>query len=217
MNIDSVLFALAIAVSPTGVLAAVLFLTTDRGTRKAGAFALGWVLAVGAVGVLTLVADSHLDVTEGSTTSTASAVLYVVLGLLLLGTGARRWMTERSTDRTSPEEPSWMARLDRMPVFVALAFGLFMPPYVIAVAAANSVIRADGAGPTSGTAVVVLTVIASLGVLVPWIVAMTVPSADRWIATWRTWLLANWTKVLLWLLIVVGAYLVIKGTYELLS
>ena len=204
------LLAVAMAISPLAVLASVLLLTTERGVRKAGAYAVGWVLAVGAVGALTLVADAHLD-TASDGASTASAVLDVVLGAVLVVLALRR----RAGGTSSRAEPGWMRRLDAMSPLVALGFGLFMPPYVIAAAAANDIVRDDGSGGSTVLAVVVFTIVASLGVLVPWILALTSRSADRWIATWRAWLLGNWQAVLFWLLLVVGLWLVAKGAYAL--
>lgn len=212
MGADTLLLTVAIALSPTGVLACVLLLTTERGTAKAWAFAIGWVVAIGAVGALTLVADSMVDSTS-DTASTASAWISIVLGVVLVLGALRR----RARSGGVAEEPSWMGRLDRMPVLVALGFGLFMPPYVVAAAAANSIVKSSGTGAATTTAVCVVVVVASLGVVVPCVVAVTAPQSDRWIATWRAWLLRNWTTVLIWLLVVVGVWLIAKGAYELLS
>jgi hypothetical protein len=213
MNPNTVLLAVAMAVSPMALLASVLLLTTERGTAKAGAYAAGWVLAVAACGALTIWADSHLDVKPGSSTSTASAVLDVVLGVVLLGLAVRR----RVHGAGSAAEPGWMSRLDRMSPFVAVGFGLFMPPYVIAVAGANNIVRADGSssGDHVVLAVVVFTIVASLGVIVPWAFAITSSRSDEVIARWRSWLMANWRQMLVWLLLVIGAYLVAKGVIEL--
>jgi len=212
VSADTLLLAVAIALSPTGVLACVLLLTTERGTAKAWAFATGWVVAIAAVGALTLAADSMVDSTSDAT-STGSAWISVGLGAVLVVAALRR----RVRTGGGAEEPSWMGRLDRMPVLVALGFGVFMPPYVVAAAAANSIVKASGSGSATTTAVCVVVVVASLGVLAPCVVAVTAPQSDRWISAWRAWLLRNWTGVLFWLLVVVGSWLVLKGAYELIS
>ncbi len=214
MNPNTVLLAVAMAVSPMAILASVLLLTTEHGTVKAGAYAAGWVVAVAICGGLTIWAADHLDARPGSTTSTASAVLDVVLGVVLLVLALRR----RSMGSGSVAEPGWMSRLDRMSPFVALGFGLFMPPYVMAVAGANNIVRADGSasGERVVLAVVVFTIVASLGVIVPFTFAVASSRSDEVIARWRTWLMANWRQMLMWLLLVIGAYLVAKGVIELL-
>ena len=213
MNPNTVLLAVAMAVSPLAVLASVLLLTTEGGTAKAGAYAVGWVTAVAVCGALTVWADAHLTTTPGSTTSTASAVLDVVLGVVLVGLALRR----RARGPAGVGEPGWMGRLDRMSPFVALGFGLFMPPYVIAVAGANNIVRADGSpgGANVVVAVVVFTVVASLGVLVPFGLAVVSSRSDEVLGRWRGWLMAHWSELLVWLFVVIGGYLVVKGVVEL--
>ncbi|MBS1839188.1 MAG: GAP family protein, partial [Actinobacteria bacterium] len=140
MTVDAVLLGATMALSPLAVLASVLLLTTERGTAKATAYAVGWVVAVGAIGAATVLAASQVHATPGTTTSTVSAWLYVVLGVALAGWAIRR----RVAEREGVPEPTWMGRLDGMSPVVALGFGLFMPPYAIAVAAVNSIVHGNG-------------------------------------------------------------------------
>jgi len=199
------------ALSPLAVLASVLLLTTERGTVKAIAYAAGWMVAVGAIGAATVLAASQVHATPGSTTSTVSASLYVVFGVALVGWAIRR----RAAERDGVPEPTWMGRLDGMSPLVALGFGLFMPPYAIAVAAVNSIVHGNSGGSASGVVVpvVTFTVVASLGVIVPAVFAVASSRADEVIARWREWLLGRWSTVLFWMLLVIGVYLAAKGVY----
>lgn len=218
MTLDVLLLGIAMAISPLAVLASVLLLTTERGTLKAVAYAVGWVVAVGAVGVLTVLASSQVDAAPGSSTSTSLAALDVALGVLLVGWAFRRRavLGGAGLDGAVPQ-PGWMRRLDGMSPVVALGFGLFMPPYAVAVAAASSIIRADGTGRGSGAAVAVVgfTVIASLGVIVPPALAVASTRSADALGRLRGWLLDRWPTVLFWMLLVLGAYLVAKGVYAL--
>lgn len=214
MNVDAVVLGVAMAVSPLAVLASVLLLTTERGVAKAAAYAVGWVIAVGLVGAATVVASSQVKAGSGSTTSTALAWVDVVLGVALVIWAFGR----RAGAREGVTQPSWMRRLDRMSPVVAFGFGLFMPPYAIAAAAASSIMRSDATG--SGdvvVAVVTFTVLASLGVIVPVVVAVTSSRSEEMLARWREWLLGHWPTVLFWMLVLIGAYLVGKGAAALLS
>lgn len=215
MTVDAVVLGTAMALSPLAVLASVLLLTTERGTSKAIAYAVGWVVAVGLVGIATVSAASQLDVTPQSTSSTVSAWLDVVIGVALVGWAFRR----RAGSSGGVTEPAWMRRLDDMSPLVALGFGLFMPPYAIAVAAANSIVRSHGGGGASEVVVpvVVFTVLASMGVIVPVAVVLISSRSDQVLGRWRRWLLARWPTVLFWMLLVVGAYLVAKGVYGVTS
>ena len=59
-------------------------------------------------------------------------------------------------------------------------------------------------------------VIGSLGILIPILVTVIRPkSSDAVLASWRTWLQANWQVLMFWLLVGIGTYLVVKGIIEL--
>ena len=213
VNLNTVLLALAMGLSPLAVLASVLLLTVERGTVKAAAYAVGWVVATSLVGVATIAVDSWTDMAPGSTTSTASAWLDIGLGVALLVLAVRR----RARGAAGATEPSWMRKLDSMSPLVALGFGLFMPPYVLAVAGANNIVQSSQSSGTSSVvlAVVVFTVVASVGVLVPLALAVFSSRSDEVLARWRTWLMANWPQLMVWLFVAIGVYLVAKGVYEL--
>jgi len=215
VTVDAWLLGAAMALSPLAVLASLLLLTTERGTTKAVTYAVGWVVAVGSIGVLTVAAASTVHASPGSTTSTVSSWLYVLLGVVLVGWAIRR----RVAARDGAPEPTWMGRLDGMSPVVSLGFGLFMPPYAIAVAAVNSIVHGNAGGPAADVVVpvVTFTVVASLGVIVPVAFALLSSSSDAVIARGREWLLARWSTVLFWMLVVVGGYLVAKGVYLLVT
>jgi hypothetical protein len=214
VNLNTVLLALVMGLSPLAVLASVLLLTMDRGKAKAAAYAVGWVVATTLVGVLTLVVDSQVSMPSGSTSSTASAWLDVVLGVILIVVAFRH-----RGGQAGVSEPSWMKRLDTMSPLVALGFGLFMPPYMLAAAGANNIVQADQPGGSTNVtlAVIVFTVVASIGVLVPLALAQFSSRSDEVLARWRAWLMANWAKVMVWLFSAIGVYLMAKGVYELVG
>jgi hypothetical protein len=217
VNLNTVLLALVMGLSPLAVLASVLLLTMDRGKAKAAAYAVGWVVATSIVGVLTLVVDSQVSMPSGSSASTASAWLDVVLGVVLLVVAFRH--RGGATGGAAVAEPSWMKKLDAMSPFVALGFGLFMPPYMLAAAGANNIVQADQPGGSTNVtlAVIVFTVLASLGVLVPLALAQFSSRSDEVLARWRTWLMANWAKLMVWLFAAIGVYLLAKGVHELVG
>jgi hypothetical protein len=58
-------------------------------------------------------------------------------------------------------------------------------------------------------------VIGSIGILIPIMVTVLRPNtSDAVLASWRTWLQANWQRLMFWLLIGIGVYLVAKGILE---
>ena len=143
-----------------------------------------------------------------------SAALDIVLGLVLAAFALRtRAKAAQSTERTTP---GWMKRLDTMSPVAAFVLGAFLPPYLLAVAVGNEIVRRDLDSTARIVAVILYVVIGSIGILIPILVTIVRPSrADALLANWRTWLQLHWQAVLVWLLLVIGAYLVVKGVVEL--
>jgi Sap, sulfolipid-1-addressing protein len=214
VSANTVLFALLLAVMPLPVLASVLCLTTENGRAKAAALAAGWIAALAVIGIATVVLAGQVDTSSGSTASTASAWLDVLLGVAAVVYGM---YVRRQAASGTAAEPSWMGRLDAMSPWVAFGLGAFIPPYVIVIAGANSILRSQGSSSSNVVAVLIFTVVGSLGVIIPLLVATLSKDPDALLADWRTKLLANWHQVVFWLLLLVGIYLVIKGIYELTS
>jgi hypothetical protein len=107
-------------------------------------------------------------------------------------------------------------RLDTMSPVAAFALGAFLPPYLLAVAVGNEIVRRDLDSTARIVAVILYVLIGSIGILIPILVTIVRPSrADALLANWRTWLQLHWQAVLVWLLLVIGAYLVVKGAVEL--
>jgi hypothetical protein len=141
-------------------------------------------------------------------------VLDIVLGLVA---GFFAWRTRRGARSGAPTAaPAWMDRLDGVSWLAAFGLGLFIPPYVIAVAAGNELVRADLSAGRSVLAVVLFTAIGSLGVLVPILVTVVRPAQSAAvIGSWRRWLELNWRGVVCWLLAAAAVFLVVKGLVEL--
>jgi hypothetical protein len=214
VNPNVLLMTLVIALEPLPVLGGVLLLTAERGRPKAIGFLLGWAFALSIIGVAIVVVGGQVSTPSGSTSSKVSAVLDIVLGVVIVGLALRtRAKAARGTERTTP---GWMKRLDTVSPAAAFLLGAFLPPYLLAVAVGNEIARRDLSTTQRIVAVVSYVVIGSIGILIPILVTVVRPSrADALLATWRAWLQLHWQVVLVWLLLVIGAYLVVKGIVEL--
>lgn len=217
MDPHALLLSIAVAIEPLPVLAGVLFLTAERGRPKAVAFFLGWLLALGVCATATIVVASQVSTPKGSTSSTVSSVLDLVLGLVL-AVWAYRQRPRRDPATASSATPGWMARLDTMRPVVAFGLGLFLPPYVIAVAIGNDVVQQGAPTGRMVASVLIYATIASLGVLVPILITVVQPErSGAVLSRWRAWLEVHWPVVLCWLLAVLAVYLIAKGLWELLG
>lgn len=217
MDPHALLLSIAVAIEPLPVLAGVLFLTAERGRPKAVAFLLGWLLALGVCALATVLVASKVSTPEGSTSSTVSAVLDLLLGVAL-AVWAYRQRPRRGDAAAPASTPGWMAKLDSMRPAVAFGLGLFLPPYVVAVAIGNAVVQQGAPTGRMVASVVLYATIASLGVLVPILITVVQPERSGAVLTrWRAWLEVYWPAVLFWLLVVLAVYLGGKGLWELLG
>ena len=214
MNPNVVLMTLVIAFEPIPILGGVLLLTAKRGRPKAVAFALGWALALAVIGLLVVLLGGQFSTPSGSTSSKASAALDIVLGLVLAVVAMRTRAKAREPGEAAT--PKWMQRIDTMSPVAAFVLGAFLPPYLVAAAVGNDIVRQHLGTGARAAAMALYVVIGSLGILIPIGVTVVRPkSSDAVLASWRAWLQANWQMLAFWLLAGIGAYLVVKGVVEL--
>jgi hypothetical protein len=214
MNPNVLLMTLVIAFEPIPILGGVLLLTAKRGRPKAVAFALGWALALAIIGFAIVLIGGQVSTPSGSTSSKASAVLDIVLGLALVVVAMRT--RAKAHQPGGVATPGWMKRIDTMSPIAAFVLGMFLPPYLIAAAVGNDIVRENLSTTARVVAMALYVVVGSLGILIPILVTVIRPkSSDAVLASWRSWLEANWQMLVFWLLLGIGIYLALKGIIEL--
>jgi threonine/homoserine/homoserine lactone efflux protein len=208
------LLALALAVQPWSVLAAVLLVTSERGVAKAVAFAAGWVLALTVVAVAVVA----LYPATPEVTSSSPWVSWVQLGS---GAALAAWLYVRSRAPALPKseaQPRWMARLDSMSPWPAFLLGAFLPNYVIVVAAVGDVLQAGLTQVWTAVVLLLFILVASAGVAIPLLVLVfRREDAPAIYARWRAWLVARGQVLVVVVLTVVAVVLMAKGVVGLLS
>src|SRR3954451_12000415 len=203
MNPNVLLMTLVIAFEPIPILGGVLLLTAKRGRPKAVAFMLGWALALGLIGLAIVLIGGYESTPPGSSSSKASAGLDIVLGVALAVVALRT--RAKSRQRGAAATPSWMQRLDTMSPVAAFVLGLFLPPYLIAAAIGNDIVRQNLTTTARIVAMGLYVVIGSIGILIPIMVTVFRPNtSDAVLTSWRTSLQANWQRLMFWLLIGIG-------------
>lgn len=209
-----VVLAVFLAVQPWSVLAAILLVTARGGMTKELAFVAGWVTALAAVAIATVLV--YPDVPKSATTSQGQAVVELAVGLVLGGWLLRRWRHPR--DAGTASQPSWMARLDTMSPLLAYALGAFLPSYAVVVAAVTEMLSS---GLTQGWLLAVAlawVVLASTGVASPLMVLVTDRDhAPETYQRWRAWIVRHSRAVLYAVGGLVCVVLVGKGVVGLLG
>jgi Sap, sulfolipid-1-addressing protein len=202
---------IAMALQPLPVLAVVLLLSTEGGLAKGWAFLLGEFLVMLAIAAATIAV--HGQTTRHSASRAASWVT-LVAGTVLFALGAI--LARRLRHRLDPKKPAWMAKLDHLQPWPAFLLGMFLPTYVIAVAAGAHIV---GTHPGAAAAVAGVLVFLFVGMSTAYTpVLLTQFAPDRSgpaRSRLRVWLELHWRAVGAALLLVVGALLIAKGLVAL--
>jgi hypothetical protein len=193
----------AMALQPLPPLATVVLLSVERGIRKAWAFFLGELIVMLGIGAVTVALQLG---TSRHSASRPMALITLVAALFAV----------RSRRIVDAKQPSWLARLDRMEPWPAFLLGMFLPTYLIAVAAGAHIV---GTHPGTAQAVAGMLLFLAVGtstVYGPIVLAQVAPARSGPArARLRDWLVLNWRVVGGVLLLVVGTFLVGKAALAL--
>ena len=210
---DILPLAVAVAVFPVPVVAAVLVLGSQGGNAKGLAFAAAWFSGLVAMGAAVLLIAGAANPTSGSEPATWVSLLLLALGLLLLALAVRQWRGRPRQGAEAPM-PGWMGKVDEFDVLKAAGAGFALsalnPKNILLVAAAATEIAAVGL-PAGGEAIVLLAfaLVASLGVLTPLMVALVLGNnADRILVGIRDWMVRYNAVIVTVLFVLIGAKLI---------
>ena len=213
-------FAVAVCVSPVQIIAVILLLFSKRPIPNASALVVGFIVGLAAVLGLLVALASAQDLTTGSDGSSGVAWGRIVLGVLLLVAAVRRFRSRPGPD-DEPAMPSWMEGIQSFSVARSAGMGVLLgavTPKMIAMALAAAAAIAGGGltGEQDLIAVACYTVIASIGVAAPLVVALAMGDrAQPVLDGWKDWLAHNNTAVMAVLFLVFGAVLVGQGLQTL--
>jgi threonine/homoserine/homoserine lactone efflux protein len=210
-------FAVGVAISPVPIIAVILMLFSARARVNGPAFLAGWVLALA---VVCAVAYTVADGANASTSSTATDSIAwgkVVLGVVLLAGGLRRWRGRPGPD-DEPEMPKWMAGIDSLAPGKAFGLGVLLAGVnpknlVLTLAAATSVAQLpEVSGSDATVALIVFVVLASVTIAGPVLYSLVGGEhARRTLDGMKDWLRTHNAAVMAVLLLVFGVDLIAKG------
>ncbi|QKJ18315.1 GAP family protein [Microbacterium hominis] len=169
--VDTLPFAIGIAISPVPVIAVILMLLSPQARVTSVGFLLGWMVGIVGVTTLSTVLASLLPTPSDDRADPVRAIIHIVLAAGLLLLAARVWQ-RRPKPGEEPPMPAWMAKIDEMSFGGAFGLGALLsgvnPKNLILAAGAGLSIGAAGlaAGAIAPT-ILVFTVIAASSILVP--------------------------------------------------
>jgi hypothetical protein len=220
---DLLVAAIGMVTSPVPVIAVISMLVSPKARTNGPTFAIGWTVAMGVtVGLTVLVTSPDAISGEDGASATASSVIMLVLGLVLLALAYRTW-TKRPKEGEPPKTPGWMVSLDQASPLLVLGVGaglasVYPKSLVLNIAAGISIAQADLAAGGSIALVGVYILLASIGVVVPviWYLAGQ-ERAAKTLAEVKTWLTTNNATVVTVVFLVFGVMLTAQGLAGLID
>ena len=205
--------AVAVAVFPVPVIAAVLVLGSDRGTAKGLVFVVAWCVGLGAVGAIALVLAGVADASEAGESATWVDVLLLALGLLLLALAVNQWRGRPSAGEETPV-PRWMRAIGDFTMVKAGGAGFALtavnPKNVLLTIAAAAEIAEVGL--PAGQQITVLlgfVLVASAGVLTPLLLSIALGDRSRELLDrLRSWMARYNAVIMAALFLLIGAKLI---------
>lgn len=204
--------ALAIAVNPVPIIAAVTLLASDHGKRSAAVF-LGSLIAIMlAVGVLTIFVLGKSSSSQDST-SKAMTALQLLFGVVFLVTFVVQWRNKQPDG-----DPGWMKLMDRAGLIVGVVLGLALTNYAL-LTAGTTTIRKSGLSATNEAIALVFFVVLSVStVIAPLVIYLVSPAwaADK-LGRLKTWLTMHSRVILMIVFGLMGLLFTALGLYHLLA
>lgn len=211
--------AVGMAISPVPVIAVILMLSSKDAIVNAVLFDAAWLFAIIATCAVFLLCLGGASISGREGTGTASAIIHIVFGILLLLLSGRRFLRRRAG--VPEKQPKLLRSIATIGPASALLFGLVMvllnpKNLVMLLSALAQVIQNDSSTAVNVTALAVFTLVASLGVLLPLAVFVLFRErAAAILASWKAWLEAHNSTVMMYLLLVLGVVLTVKGVLGL--
>ncbi len=209
-------YAVAVVLSAAPILALVLVMVTTRPTRVSVMFLVGWLGGILTVaGILVAFVDAAA---RPRLPETANGIVRLVLGGILAMLAVRSW---QKRDEAGDAPPKWLSNIKRWSPSRALgvgyALGTLNPKNLALVASgAAAILGTSAAARQQAVAVLVFSVVASMGIAVP--IAMRElggPVMNRVLDRAARWMTANGKTISSVVLAIIAVVLVVTGVSRL--
>ncbi len=214
MVLDLLLIGLGITLEPFPLIAFLLILSSEKGTRKGLAFILGWlaclVVVIGAVVLLT----GGKPPAPSTAPSTAVLAIKLALGVVLILYAIWQWRRMGRPRKT----PAWMGRLDQLSAWTAAGLAAFLQPWTLVAASAATVSQANLSNVWEWLVLVLFCLLATSSFLYLELSAAFRPvAAGALFEKLRTWLDTHQDQVIIVICLLLGFWLAGKSLYLLVT
>ena len=204
--------ALAIAVNPVPIIAAVTLLMTDHGRRNTATFLAALIVVMAADGLLTLFLIGQKS---AGTSNAAHAWVQIAFGAVFLALFVLQW---RAKPPAEGEEPGWMKMINKAGFGAAVVLGLALTNYALLSAGVSTIRDAGLSSSEQLAALVFFVAVAVSTVAVTFVLFLVFPHwAETALVRFKAWLTTHSRAILLAVFGLMGLLFVIQGIDVLLS
>jgi threonine/homoserine/homoserine lactone efflux protein len=202
-----------VALSPVPIIAVVLMLGTPRARTNGPAFLVGWILGLGLIGTIALLAASGGDASDDGEPATWVGWVKLALGVLLLLVAMRQWRG-RPREGSEVEMPKWMHRIDEFgPAkafgMAALLSGINPKNLLLTLAAASAIAQTGLDGGEQAIALAVFVIVGTLGPGAPVAIYFAMGARAKHVLDGlKAWMGAHNAAIMAVLCLVIGAKLI---------
>ena len=217
MILDLTIVGAAITVDPLPLTAFILILASQRGARKGAAFVFGWLVSLGIVVAVTVLATGNNPPKQSTAPSLAALAVKISLGVVLLVIALRRY---RRLGQPKPPKkvPKWQAGVDTMSPWYAMALAPLTQPWGLIAAGAATVVAAKLSSWQDYLALIYFCLLASASYIVMEIYATIRPEeTQNLLARIREWIDTHTDQLIIWVSLVVGCWLIGKSIYLIVT
>ena len=214
MVLNLMIIGLAITLEPITLVAFILILAAEKGTRKGLAFILAWLACLVAVIAVTVLVTGGKPPQPATAPSTAALAVKVALGVVLILFAVR----QRRRMGRPRKPPTWMARLDRLSPWAAAGLGVFLQPWALVAAGAATVVQAKLSSAGDYLALVIFCLLATSSFPAMELYAAFAPAAaGARLGQMRAWIDGHKDQAIIAGSLVVGFWLVGDSIYLIVT
>ena len=208
MVLDLVLVGLAIAFDPLPLTAFVVVLPSKRGVRNGAAFLFGWLVSLGIVVTVTVLATGNNPPKPSTVPSLASLAVRIAIGTFLVVIAIRQRRRMRGPKKAK-KPPKWQEHVDNMSPWFAMGLAPTLQPWALIGAGAATVLEAKLSSWESFAALFGFCVLASASYLAMEIYAVFKPDQSHaFLARFRTWMEAHTDRAIIIGCLILGLWLI---------
>jgi threonine/homoserine/homoserine lactone efflux protein len=215
--LNLVLIGLAVTLDPLPLTAFLVVLSSKRGTRKGAAFVFGWLVSLGIVVAITVLATGNNPPKPKTVPSLAALAVKIALGAVLVMIAIRR-IRARGRPKPPKKPPKWQEHVDNMSPWFAMGLAPTLQPWVLIGAGAATVVQAKLSNWESFLALFLYCVLASASYLAMEIYAVFRPDQSQaFLTRTRAWIDVHTDQAIIAGSLIIGLWLMANSIYLIVS